>query len=255
MTDTWLHLLDARLRALLPLATALLAVLVDVLPLFHVGPASVTPLATLCVAFFWSLYRPDLFGAGAAFATGLAHDALAGLPLGLSSLVLLLVRHVVVLQQRFFVARSFPVIWCCFVLLALAALALRWALSLPVVGAPVRGAADGLRAAPDTGAVSRGHPASGAGAQRDPEDGRCIVRWSGCAASRAARCCSAPASSPCSACWRAGSTIFRWSRPTSTRCSPTRTASTTACCRRRAAWCSTATACRSPATGRPIASW
>ena len=129
MTGAWLHRLDARLRALLPLATALLAVLADVLPLLHVGPASVTPLVTLCVAFFWSLYRPDLFGAGAAFATGLAYDALAGLPLGLTSLVLLLVRHVVVVQQRFFVARSFPVIWCCFVLLAFAALALRWALS------------------------------------------------------------------------------------------------------------------------------
>jgi rod shape-determining protein MreD len=129
MTSFWLHSLDTRLRALVPLATALLAVLVDVLPVLHVGPASVTPLATLCVAFFWCLYRPDLFGAGAAFATGIAHDALAGLPLGLTSLVLLLVRHVVMVQQRFFVARSFPVIWCCFVLLALAALALRWALS------------------------------------------------------------------------------------------------------------------------------
>jgi rod shape-determining protein MreD len=126
---TWLHWLDVRLRALVPLATALLAVLVDLLPLLHVGPASVTPLAALCVAFFWCLYRPDLFGAGAAFATGLAHDALAGLPLGLTSLALLLVRHVVVVQQRFVVTRSFPVIWCCFLLLALAALALRWAVS------------------------------------------------------------------------------------------------------------------------------
>ena len=128
MTALSLQRLDAWLRALVPLATALLAVLADVLPLFDVGPASVTPLATLCVAFFWSLYRPDLFGGGAAFATGLAHDALAGLPLGLTSFVLLLVRHVMVVQQRFFVTRPFPVIWCCFVLLALAVLALRWAM-------------------------------------------------------------------------------------------------------------------------------
>jgi rod shape-determining protein MreD len=136
MTADWLHRLDERLRALVPLATALLAVMADALPLVHVGPAGVTPLATICVAFFWSLYRPDLFGAGTAFATGLAHDALAGLPLGLTSLVLLLVRHVVVAQQRFFVARSFPVIWCCFALLALAALALRWALSCIWWGRP-----------------------------------------------------------------------------------------------------------------------
>jgi rod shape-determining protein MreD len=129
MTSGWLHRLDVRLRVLLPLASALLAVLIDMLPLPHVGPAAVMPLATLCVAFFWSLYRPDLFGVGTAFATGLAHDALAGLPLGLTSLVLLLVRHVVVVQQRFFLARSFPIIWCCFVLLATAALGLRWALA------------------------------------------------------------------------------------------------------------------------------
>jgi rod shape-determining protein MreD len=129
VTPAWLYRLDTRLRALLPLATALLAVMADVLPVPHVGPASVTPVATLCVAFFWSLYRPDLFGAGTAFATGLAHDALAGLPLGLTSLVLLLVRQVVVAQQRFVVTRSFSVIWCCFVLLALAALALRWTLA------------------------------------------------------------------------------------------------------------------------------
>jgi rod shape-determining protein MreD len=124
----WLHWLDARLRALVPLTTALLAVLIDVVPLPHAGPAGAAPLATLCVAFFWSVYRPDLFGAGAAFATGLVYGALAGMPLGLTSLVLLLIRQVVVAQQRFFVARSFPVIWCCFVLLAPAALTLRWAL-------------------------------------------------------------------------------------------------------------------------------
>jgi rod shape-determining protein MreD len=129
MTPAWLHGLDWRLRTLLPAATALLAVIADMLPLLHVGPAGVMPLATLCVAFFWSLYRPDLFGVGTAFVAGLAHDALAGLPLGLTSLVLLLVRHVVIVQQRFFVARSFPIIWCCFALLAIAALALRWALA------------------------------------------------------------------------------------------------------------------------------
>ena len=129
MTVGGQHHLDARVRALVPLSTALVAVLADALPLRDAGTAGAMPLWTLCVAFFWSLYRPDLFGAGAAFATGLASDALAGLPLGLTSLVLLLVRHVVIAQQRFFVARSFPVIWCCFLLLAVAALVLRWILS------------------------------------------------------------------------------------------------------------------------------
>ena len=80
------------------------------------------------MVYFWSLYRQDLFSPAAAFATGVLYDALAGLPLGLTALVLLLVRQLVVVQQRFFLARSFPVVWCCFLLLAPAAEIARWLL-------------------------------------------------------------------------------------------------------------------------------
>ena len=126
---TWLRQLDAQLRGLLPFATALIAVLIDVTPLVGTGPAGLTSFATLCAVYFWSLYRPDLFSPSAAFLTGLIYDGLAGLPLGVSSLALLLVRNLMVVQQRFFLARSFPVIWCCFLLLAPAVEAARWLLS------------------------------------------------------------------------------------------------------------------------------
>ncbi len=125
----WLRQLDAQLRALVPFGSALLAVLFDVAPLVGSGPAGLTSFATLCVVYFWSLYRPDLFPASAAFVAGLVYDALAGLPLGLTSLVLLLVRNLMVTQQRFFLARSFPVIWFCFLLLAPAVELARWLLS------------------------------------------------------------------------------------------------------------------------------
>jgi rod shape-determining protein MreD len=125
----WLRQLDAQLRSLAPFATGILAALIDVIPMIGLGARGVTPFSTLCVVYFWGLYRPDLFTAPAAFLTGLVYDALAGLPLGLTSLVLLLVRHLVVVQQRFFLARSFPVIWCCFVLLAPAAELARWGLA------------------------------------------------------------------------------------------------------------------------------
>jgi rod shape-determining protein MreD len=120
--------LDARLRALAPVAVALGAVLIDVVPLFGLGPWGLTPLTTLCVVYFWSLHRPDLLSAAAAFATGIVYDALAGLPLGAAALMLLLVRQVVVVQQRFFLARSFPVVWFCFLLLAPAIEIARWLL-------------------------------------------------------------------------------------------------------------------------------
>jgi len=124
----WVRQLDARLRALAPLAIAVAAVLLDVLPFLGLGPWGVTPFSTLCVVYFWSLYRPDLFGAVAAFSTGIVYDALAGLPLGLTALILLLVRQLVVVQQRFFLARSFPVVWSCFLLLAPAVEIARWLL-------------------------------------------------------------------------------------------------------------------------------
>jgi rod shape-determining protein MreD len=124
----WLHHLDAQMRALVPAATALLAIMVDALPVPAPGLESVASFSTLCVVYFWSLYRPDLFTTMVTFLTGLVYDALVGLPLGVSSLMLLLVRNLMVTQQRFFLARSFPVIWACFLLLAPAALLVRWLL-------------------------------------------------------------------------------------------------------------------------------
>lgn len=129
MTAFDARLLQGRIEILVPTGTALLAVVLDGLPLPGAGPASLPSLATLCVVYFWSVHRPDLLTPIAAFLIGVAYDGLAGLPLGSTSLVLLLVRHVIVRQQRFFVARPFPVIWCCFVLLASAAVVLQWLLA------------------------------------------------------------------------------------------------------------------------------
>lgn len=126
MTALWLRQLDSYLRCLAPVATALLAVLIDLLPLPGAGLEQAGSFTTLAVVYFWSLYRPDLFTNAAAFVIGLVHDALAGLPLGLTSLLFLLVRNLMVTQQRFFLARSFPVIWACFVLLAPVITILRW---------------------------------------------------------------------------------------------------------------------------------
>jgi rod shape-determining protein MreD len=124
----WLRQVEIQLRALAPFITGLFAVLLDLVPWPGLGPLRLSPFSTLCVVYFWSIYRPDLFTASAAFLIGLAYDALAGLPLGLSSLALLLMRHLVVSQQRFFLARSFPVVWFCLALLAPAVIGVRWLL-------------------------------------------------------------------------------------------------------------------------------
>jgi rod shape-determining protein MreD len=128
---TWprLRQLDAQLRTLVPFTTAMIAVLIDVAPLIGAGASGLPSFSTLCVVYFWSLHRPDLFPPTAAFLIGLIYDGLAGLPLGLTSLALLLVRNLMSVQQRFFVTRSFLVVWSCFVLLAPPVEAARWLLS------------------------------------------------------------------------------------------------------------------------------
>lgn len=128
MTSGWLRQTDAQLRCCLPVLVALLAVMIDLVPIPAAGAGRTGPLSVLCVIGFWSVYRPDLVPAAAVFGIGLVADALNGLPFGLTSLMLILVHTLVVAQQRFFLARSFPVVWACFAVLASGALLLRWLL-------------------------------------------------------------------------------------------------------------------------------
>ncbi len=118
--------LDHALRGLLPFATALLAVLVDLLPLPNSAPQSLAPSLTVCVFAFWTLFRPELMTPLATFVVGLVVDAAGGLPLGLTPLALLLVRGALLTGQRFLVAQPFAVLWGCFVLVALAVELARW---------------------------------------------------------------------------------------------------------------------------------
>src|SRR3984957_998094 len=77
---------------LLPVGTTLLAAVISVLPLQIPGYAALTPVFTLMAAYHWTIYRPDLLPPIALFAVGLAEDLLAGSPMGVNALLLLLTR-------------------------------------------------------------------------------------------------------------------------------------------------------------------
>lgn len=117
---------DQLLRRLVPVLTALAAVTFDLLPLPSTAPQSLAPFATVCVFAYWTLFRPELMTPLATFAVGLALDAAGGLPPGLTPLALLIARSALLTGQRFLVAQPFPVLWGCFVLVALAVELLRW---------------------------------------------------------------------------------------------------------------------------------
>jgi rod shape-determining protein MreD len=129
MSDGWIQRLERALRCLVPFLTGLVAILLDVTPLSGPAPHMLAPFMTLAVVYFWSLYRPDLMPPVAAFALGLAFDLLAGLPLGMTAIVLLVTHRLVLTPQRPVLAASFSEMWAgCFVV-AVAVAVVRWTLA------------------------------------------------------------------------------------------------------------------------------
>ena len=123
------------LRGLVPAATLVVAVVLAVLPLGIPGLRIVTPFLALAAVYFWSIYRPELVPVWAAFLAGLLQDLLIGSPIGLTALVLVLVRALAASQRRTVLGQSFGVEWAGFLLVAAGAGAAGWLLACVYDGA------------------------------------------------------------------------------------------------------------------------
>jgi len=100
-----------------------------VVPVAIPGYASVTPNFVLMSVYHWSIYRPEHMPYFAVFLIGLLLDLLTTAPgsvVGLTPLLLLIVRSTVLGQRRFFAGRSFPVVWWSFALVVAFVDALTW---------------------------------------------------------------------------------------------------------------------------------
>ncbi len=126
MRPTFWQRLDAFARHQVPVVVTLVLMLVSVIPSHTAGLAQIGPLLSLISVYYWAVYRPDLLGYGAVFAIGLLEDTIGGTPLGVGSLMLLLVHAVVVTQYKFFHGKSFTVTWWAFVVVAAFASMVRW---------------------------------------------------------------------------------------------------------------------------------
>jgi rod shape-determining protein MreD len=127
--ETPLCRLGHALAASMPFMIAVVLAMVIAVPLQlpHIG--AVAPSLTLAAVYYWAVYRPDLFGYGAAFCLGLFTDLMTGAPLGLSALVLVAVQAVSVTQRRFFLGKPFHILWWGFALIAPVAMLLAWVLA------------------------------------------------------------------------------------------------------------------------------
>jgi rod shape-determining protein MreD len=119
---------DSGIARLLPVTTTLLAAVVAVLPVRIPGYAALTPAFTLMAAYHWTIYRPDLLPPLALFAVGGIEDLLTGAPIGVTPLLLLLARALVLGHRRYFVNRLFPFVWAGFTILTVIGLLASWAL-------------------------------------------------------------------------------------------------------------------------------
>ena len=126
MQLTSLQYMDGAARRVVPLGLTLVLMLFALTPTYVPGLSDVTPMFTLMCIYFWSIYRPDLLGYGAAFGVGVFEDLLMGTPLGSGALVLLLCQGIVVHQQKFFNSKPFVVTWMAFAVVALGAALVRW---------------------------------------------------------------------------------------------------------------------------------
>ncbi|MGH1375581.1 MAG: hypothetical protein ACRBCK_04450 [Alphaproteobacteria bacterium] len=83
---------------------------------------------TLMILFYWAIYRPTLLPPVLVFIVGICADIIGGLPLGLNSFILLMVRQLIIDQRVFLTGQPFTVIWLGFSVVSTISLCVEWAL-------------------------------------------------------------------------------------------------------------------------------
>lgn len=117
------------LRWILPFLSALLLLVVMVLPFKIAYFDNLMPFLTLIAVYYWSVFKPHLMPTSAVFVIGLLQDILSGGPLGMMALLLVLVRVFVLNQGRNFLERDFLFNWLVFVVLSLVFGLANWAVA------------------------------------------------------------------------------------------------------------------------------
>jgi rod shape-determining protein MreD len=113
---------------LLPIATTLLAMVISIQPAPIPGYAAVAPAFTLMAVYHWTVYRPKLAPPLSLFLIGVTQDLLTGATPGVTALVMLLVRAIVLRLRRHFINQPFPFVWTGFTMLSSGAMLFLWGL-------------------------------------------------------------------------------------------------------------------------------
>jgi len=126
-SNIW-YRLDILARFLTPFLLTLALVILNIIPLEIPGFSRVVPLMPLMAVFHWAVYRSELLPAYAVFIIGLLQDIFSGVPIGVYTIVFLMVYGIVIWQHRFLFGKSFSIIWLGFSIVSAGAFLLTWIL-------------------------------------------------------------------------------------------------------------------------------
>jgi rod shape-determining protein MreD len=122
---------------LVPSLTMLGAILLDLLPLPSAAPRAAAPSLLIATWYFWTVHRPELLPPLALFGLGCLLDAGGGMPVGITPLALLLGRALILSGQRWLHRQVGPVVWACFLPVAVVIAGMRWGLASMARGGPL----------------------------------------------------------------------------------------------------------------------
>ena len=128
MKPTVWHRMDVLSRQLTPFLLTILLVLLSAIPYQVPGLARIMPLFSLIAIFHWGVNRSELLPVYAVFLIGFFQDALSGVPMGVHTVVFVMSYSVVLAQHRFFLGKSFYVVWLGYALVSAGAFILIWML-------------------------------------------------------------------------------------------------------------------------------
>lgn len=116
-------------RMMLPGISTFLLYLAGLAPIGLSGMGNFPPDIILISIYYWSIFRPGAIPFWLVFVLGVFKDSLFGVALGISSLIFIFFRLLVLSQQRYLIKETFWAMWVGFGLVAVPAMMMQWLLS------------------------------------------------------------------------------------------------------------------------------
>lgn len=116
-------------RMTLPALGTLMFFLLSLAPIGLAGMGDFPPDIFLISIYYWTTFRAPVMPFWLVFLLGILRDSLFGIALGMSSLIFIFFRLLVLSQQRYLVKETFWAMWVGFGIVTIPALLIQWTLA------------------------------------------------------------------------------------------------------------------------------